>query len=35
MILNGHDMEELKIIVDKNSFSGLEAKLNMQTWRKC
>lgn len=35
MVLNGHDPEELKIIVDKNSFMGLEAKLNMQTWRKC
>lgn len=35
MVLNGHEPEELKIIVDKNSFIGLEAKLNMQTWRKC
>ena len=35
MILNGHEPEELKIIVDKNAFSGLEAKLNIQVWRKC
>lgn len=35
MILNGHDAEEIKIIVDKNSFSGLEAKLKLETWRKC
>ena len=35
MILNGHDPEELKIVVDKNTFNGLEAKLNIQMWRKC
>lgn len=35
MILNGHESEELKILIDKNSFRGLNAKLNLQTWRKC
>lgn len=35
MVLNGHDVEEIKIIIDKNSFSGLEAKLQLQSWRKC
>ena len=35
MILNGHDAEELKIIIDKNSYSDIEAKLQLQMWRKC
>lgn len=35
MILNGHEPEELKILIDKNTFHGLQAKLNLQMWRKC
>jgi len=35
MILNGHDSDEIKITIDKNSYSGIEAKLQLQTWRKC
>jgi hypothetical protein len=35
MILAGRDPEELKIIVDRNTFSGIEAQLQLQTWRKC
>ena len=35
MVLAGYEPEELKIIVDKNSYSGIEAKLNLEKWRKC
>lgn len=35
MILNGHCSEELKIYIDKNTFQGLDAKLQLQMWRKC
>jgi predicted RNA-binding Zn-ribbon protein involved in translation (DUF1610 family) len=35
MILNGHDSDEIKIIIDKNSYSDLEANLQLQMWRKC
>lgn len=35
MILNGHPVEELTITIDKNTFSGLDAKLKLQMWRKC
>ena len=35
MILNGHESEELKILIDKNTFFGIEAKLNLQMWRDC
>ena len=35
MVLNGHEPEELKILIDKNTFRGLEAMLCLQTWRKC
>jgi transcription elongation factor Elf1 len=35
MILNGHEPEELKIIIDKNSYQGIQANLQLQMWRKC
>lgn len=35
MIMNGHDVEEIKIIIDKNTYKDLEAKLHLQHWRKC
>jgi hypothetical protein len=35
MVLNGHDPDEIKIIIEKNSYSGIEAKLQLQMWRKC
>jgi hypothetical protein len=35
MILSGYEPEELKIIVDKNTFSGIDAKLRIEMWRKC
>lgn len=35
MILNGHCTEELKILIDKNTFCGLDAMLHLQSWRKC
>lgn len=35
MVLNGHEPEELKILIDKNTYQGLEAMLCLQKWRKC
>jgi len=35
MILKGYCSEELKIIIDKNTFAGIEANLRLQMWRKC
>lgn len=35
MILNDYCQEELKIIIDKNTYTGIEAKLNLENWRKC
>jgi hypothetical protein len=35
MILAGHDVEHIKIVIDKRTFSGLEAKVELMKWRKC
>lgn len=35
MIMAGHDIEHIKIIMDQNTFSGLEAKLQLTKWKKC
>lgn len=35
MILAGYDPDELRIIINKNSYSGIRAKLQLQSWRKC
>ena len=35
MVLNGQCAEELKIIIDTNTFSGIDADLRLQMWRKC
>lgn len=35
MILNKYCSEELKIIIDKNTFSGIDANLRLQMWKKC
>lgn len=35
MILNGHEVEELSVIINKNTYSGIEAKLQLEMWRKC
>ena len=35
MILNGNDAEHIKIVIDKRTFSGLEAKVELMNWRKC
>jgi len=35
MIMAGHDAEHIKIIIDQNTFNGLEAKMNLMKWKKC
>ena len=35
MVLGGYEPEELKIIIDKNTYSGIDAKLNLMSWRRC
>lgn len=35
MILNGHEPEELRAIINKNTCYGIEAKLQLEMWRKC
>ena len=35
MILNGADQEHIKIVIDKRTFSGLQAKLELMKWKKC
>jgi hypothetical protein len=35
MVLAGHDIEHIKIVIDKRTFSGLEAKVELMKWRKC
>jgi hypothetical protein len=34
MVLNGADVEHIKIILDKRAFSGLEAYVEMMKWKK-
>lgn len=34
MILSGMKVEDVKLTIDVNTFSGLEAKLKLATWRK-
>jgi hypothetical protein len=34
MILNGYGSEELKNIINQNAYSGIEAKLKLQQWKK-
>ena len=34
MILNGYSSEELKNIINQNAYSGIEAKLKLQQWKK-
>jgi transcription elongation factor Elf1 len=35
MILNGLTSEQIKIIINANTFSGLEAKLKFMNWKRC
>jgi hypothetical protein len=35
MIQNGLTAEEIKDIIDKNTFSGLQAKLEFVRWKRC
>lgn len=35
MILNGHEPEELMAVINKNTYYGIEAKLQLEMWRKC
>lgn len=35
MILNGADQEHIKIVIDKRTFRGLEAKVEFNKWKKC
>lgn len=35
MVINGISPEEIQIIIDSNTFSGLTAKVRLQHWRKC
>lgn len=35
MILAGCEPEELKIIIDKNTYRGINAKLNLTSWKRC
>jgi hypothetical protein len=34
MILNGADKEHIKIIIDQRTFKGLQAKLELNFWKK-
>jgi hypothetical protein len=34
MILNGKTKEEILDVISKNTFSGIEAKLRLSTWKK-
>ena len=35
MVLSGADAEHIKIIIDKRTFKGLEAKVELMNWKKC
>jgi len=35
MILNGADAEHIKIVIDKRTFKGLEAKVELNKWKRC
>ena len=35
MILNGADAEHIKIIIDKRTYKGLEATVELMNWKKC
>ena len=35
MIVSGNDAEHIKIVIDKQTFKGLEAKVELMNWRKC
>jgi transcription elongation factor Elf1 len=35
MIQNGLTIDEIKTIIDTNTFSGLQAKLRFTTWKRC
>jgi hypothetical protein len=35
MILNGADMEHIKIVIDRRTFNGLGAKVELMNWKKC
>ena len=35
MIMSGYTKSEIMAIVDDNTFSGIEGKLRVQTWKKC
>ena len=35
MIQNGLTSDEIKSIIDKNTFSGLSAKLKFTHWKRC
>jgi hypothetical protein len=35
MISNGLTSDQIKIIIDANTFSGLEAKLKFTNWKRC
>jgi hypothetical protein len=34
MILDGMNISEILYIIDHNTFSGLEAKFRLQSWKK-
>lgn len=35
MVMNGMSKEEIKQLIDENTYSGLTAKLKFTTWKKC
>jgi hypothetical protein len=35
MILNGADAEHIKIVIDKRTYKGLEATVELMNWKKC
>ena len=35
MILNGADVEHITIVLEKRTFSGLEARVELMKWKKC
>jgi hypothetical protein len=35
MVMAGNDIEHIKIILDKRTFSGLAAKTELMTWKRC
>jgi hypothetical protein len=35
MVLSGVDPINVQMIIDNNTFSGLQGKLQLSAWRKC